>query len=143
MGSSSGGLTVLGLLARHGHLASAAVTLYPVADLRVIADQSHRFEAHYTLSLVGPDALDERYAERSPVSYAAEIDTPLLVMHGDSDPVVPLATSVELVERIRAAGGDGELVVFEGEGHGFRDPANKRDEYRRTTEFLARVLDGR
>ena len=44
-------------------------------------------------------------------------------MHGDGDPVVPLESTVAFVERMRAAGGDVELVVMEGEGHGFRDPA--------------------
>ena len=30
-----------------------------------------------------------------------------------------------------------ELVLFEGEGHGFRDPVNQLDEYRRLEEFLS------
>ena len=39
-----------------------------------------------------------------------------------------------------AAGQDIELVVYEGEGHGFRDPDHQRDEYRRIGEFLERVV---
>ena len=35
------------------------------------------------------------------------------------------------------AGGQIELVVYDGEGHGFRDPINVRDEYERTERFLA------
>ncbi len=61
-------------------------------------------------------------------------------MHGDADPVVPLASTIEFAERMRAAGGDVELVVMEGEGHGFRDAANKRAEYERTGHFLDRLL---
>lgn len=143
MGSSSGGLTALGVLARHPGLAAGGVARYPVADLSVLATAGHRFEAHYTVGLVGP--LDETatYRERSPVTYADWIGVPLLVMHGDSDPVVPLASTVDLVDRIRAAGGDVELVVYEGEGHGFRDPEHQRDEYRRVGEFLASVAGRR
>ena len=37
----------------------------------------------------------------------------------------------------RRAGGDVELVVYEGEGHGFRKPENQLDEYRRMQGFLA------
>ena len=48
--------------------------------------------------------------------------TPLLVLHGDTDPVVPVEQSRAFVERCVAAGGDVELVVYEGEGHGFRQP---------------------
>ena len=141
MGSSSGGLAVLGVLGLHGGLAAAGATLYPVTDLAALSEHSHRFEAHYTLSLVGP--LDDvgLYAERSPLSYCDRIDVPLLVIHGDTDPVVPLSSSLDLVARMRAAGRDVELIVFEGEGHGFRQPANKREEYERTGRFLRRVID--
>lgn len=143
MGSSSGGLTALGVLGRHPGLAAGGVMLYPVADLGVLAEESHRFEAHYTISLVGP--LDDQalYAERSPVSYAGRITVPLLLMHGDSDPVVPLASTIDLAGRVRDAGGDVQLVIMEAEGHGFRDPANKRIEFERTGEFLADLLADR
>ncbi len=143
IGSSSGGLTALGVLGRHDGVAAAGVVLYPVADLSVLADESHRFEAHYTLGLVGPADDVDRYRERSPVSYAARIGVPVLVMHGDTDPVVPLSSTLELVDRMRAAGGDVELVVMEGEGHGFREPANKRADYELTGAFLRRVIGGR
>ena len=58
------------------------------------------------------------------------------MFHGTDDPVVPIAQSNELVERIRSAGGEVDYVVYEGEGHGFRDPVNQRDEYDRTERFL-------
>jgi dipeptidyl aminopeptidase/acylaminoacyl peptidase len=142
MGSSSGGLTVLGVLGRHHGLAAGGVVLYPVADLSVLAEESHRFEAHYTLGLVGP--LDDvaRYRARSPLSYAGDIDVPLLVMHGDSDPVVPLSSTVAFADAMRTAGGDVELVIMEDEGHGFRDPANKRADYELTGAFLRRIVAG-
>ncbi len=69
MGGSSGGLTALGVLGRHHGLAAGGVVLYPVTDLVVLAEHSHRFEAHYTIGLVGPLAETELYAERSPLSY--------------------------------------------------------------------------
>ena len=58
------------------------------------------------------------------------------MFHGTDDPVVPIAQSDVLVERVRSAGGTVDYVVYEGEGHGFRDPANQRDEYERTERFL-------
>lgn len=143
MGGSSGGLTVLGVLGRHPGLAAAGVTSYPVSDLADLADRSHRFEAHYTVSLVGPMDDVARYAELSPRTYAGNIDAPVLIMHGDADPVVPVEQSVDLAERIRAAGGDVELHVFPGEGHGFRRPDHRVTELDLTQRFLDRVLAGR
>ena len=140
IGGSAGGFTALGALAREPGRFAAAVVLYPVTDLVDMAERSHRFERHYTDGLVGrlPEAID-RYRRRSPVVHADRLAaTPLLVLHGDLDPVVPLDQSRVLAERVNAAGGSVELHVYEGEGHGFRQPANQLDEYNRIGAFLAR-----
>jgi dipeptidyl aminopeptidase/acylaminoacyl peptidase len=145
MGGSSGGLTVLGVLADHADVVAGGVTSYPVSDLGALAESTHRFEAHYTDTLVGPrgdPGVDERFRVLSPVARAGAIVGPLLVFHGSDDPIVPVAHSVSLVERVRASGGDVELVVYEGEGHGWRNPDNTRDEYARTELFVRRLLDG-
>ena len=134
IGGSSGGLTVLGVLADHGDTVAGGVASYPVSDLRALAEVTHRFEAHYTDTLVGDAADIAHFDALSPLHRADRITQPLLVFHGSEDPVVPLAQSEQLVER---AGPNVELVVYEGEGHGFRDPVNVRDEYERTQAFLA------
>jgi dipeptidyl aminopeptidase/acylaminoacyl peptidase len=137
---------VLNVVRHHPGLVAAAVVAYPVADLADLAERSHRFERHYTRTLVGepppPPAIDERARDRSPTWWADRIRTPLLVLHGEDDPVVPVGQSRVLVERIRAAGGDHptevEFVVYPGEGHGFRQRAHQVDEYERIAAFLAR-----
>jgi dipeptidyl aminopeptidase/acylaminoacyl peptidase len=144
-GGSAGGFTVLGVLAAapadHSVLAACAIVSYPVTDLFDVADRGDRFERHQTHHLV--DVLPSSrpsagpYVERSPVSFAARISTPLLMFHGDIDPVVPVEQSQMMSARIRAAGGNVELIVYAGEGHGFRQPENQLDEYRRTEAFIA------
>lgn len=143
IGGSSGGMTVLGLLADHGDLVAGGVASYPVSDLAALATVTHRFEAHYTDTLVAPStdpATDERFRALSPLYRADRIRGPLLVFHGTDDPVVPLGQTEALVEAVRAAGGVVDDVVYDGEGHGFRDPANQRDEYARTERFLEAVV---
>ncbi|MEM9746453.1 MAG: prolyl oligopeptidase family serine peptidase [Actinomycetota bacterium] len=143
MGGSSGGLTVLGVLADHGHLVAGGVASYPVSDLRALAEATHRFEAHYTDTLVAPldghPDHEARFTELSPLHRAERIAAPLLLSHGSDDPVVPAAQSIALAERIRTAGGDVDLVIYDGEGHGYRDPAHVADDYARTEAFLDRV----
>ena len=139
VGSSAGGFTALGVVAASPGLVAAAIVAYPVTDLVDLAERSHRFERHYTDSLVGllPDA-SRLYHDRSPVNFVDRLThTPLLVMHGDNDPVVPIEQSMTFVERCRAAGGSVEFMTYEGEGHGFRRPENQLDEYRRMHDFLA------
>jgi dipeptidyl aminopeptidase/acylaminoacyl peptidase len=82
----------------------------------------------------------ETYRQRSPISYADQIDVPLLVMHGDADPVVPISSTFEFVDRVRAAGGEVDLVVMPGEGHGFKRADYRRLDYELTAAFLARVV---
>lgn len=143
MGGSSGGLTVLAMLARHPGLVAAGVALYPVSDIADLGERSHRFERHYNQTLIGPDDTAEDralYTERSPLHYAARIGGPLLVLHGTVDPVIPVDQSIELAARIRQAGGQVELHLLEGEGHGFRRVASKRIEYRLIESFLDRAV---
>jgi dipeptidyl aminopeptidase/acylaminoacyl peptidase len=125
-------------------LIAAVVAAYPVTDLSDLAARSYRFERHYTDSLVGslPEA-ESWYRDRSPLHFADRLAaTPLLMLHGDSDPVVPVEQSRAFVERCVATGGDVEFVVYEGEGHGFRRPENQLDEYQRMQGFLARHVPG-
>lgn len=142
VGSSAGGLTCLGVVARAPELAAACVVLYPVTDLADLAERSHRFERHYTDTLVGTGHdLRDRAAARSPLAHAAAVARrPLLVLHGTDDPVVPVDQSRALVDAVREAGGHVQLVEYEGEGHGFRQPANQLDEYAQLAAFLDQHL---
>jgi dipeptidyl aminopeptidase/acylaminoacyl peptidase len=143
LGGSSGGLTVLGLLADHPQLVAGGVATYPVSDLRALTEVTHRFEAHYTDTLVAPNDgspnSEAAFAALSPIHRADRISGPVLLMHGTDDPVVPIAQSAALAARIAESGGDVDFVIYEGEGHGFRDPDNVTDEYERTAAFLDRV----
>jgi dipeptidyl aminopeptidase/acylaminoacyl peptidase len=144
MGGSAGGFTALGAAAAAPDLLAAAVVSYPVTDLFDLGERSHRFERHYTDSLVGPippgNPSSGPYHDRSPVNFASAIRAPLLVFHGDADPVVPVEQSRELATKIVEAGGSVVLTVYEGEGHGFRQPAHQLDEYRRIAAFFAEYV---
>jgi dipeptidyl aminopeptidase/acylaminoacyl peptidase len=144
MGSSAGGFTVLGVVARHPQLLAAAVVLYPVTDLMDLRARSHRFEQHSTDTLVAPPSTGaDVLMARSPVTWAHRLTAvPLLVMHGAADPVVPVEQSRMLVAAIRAAGGEIEYVEYDGEGHGFRQRDHQLDEYRRTAAFCDRWSKG-
>lgn len=139
MGASAGGFTVLNLLARHPELCAAGVDLYGVTDLFDLDETTHRFEAHYLHSIVGPlpDAADA-YRERSPVNSAQMITAPLLILQGEADAVVPPAQSQAIAERLRALGRTVELELYPGEGHGWSRPETVIDELTRIESFLRR-----
>ena len=138
-GGSSGGLTALLVCARHGDLVRAAVSAYGVTDLFDLARTTHRFESRYLDEIVGPlpDA-EAAYRDRSPITHAAAIRVPLLVLQGDADEVVPKAQADALVAAVRAAGGTVDSRVYEGEGHGWTREETIADELERTIAFLER-----
>lgn len=139
MGGSAGGFTVLNVLADHPGLCAAGVDLYGVTDLFDLDETTHRFEAHYLHSIVGPlPEAAERYRRRSPLRRAGSITAPLLILGGTDDEVVPPAQSEAIAERLRSLGRTVELHRYEGEGHGWGRPATVVDELDRTESFLRR-----
>lgn len=119
-GGSAGGWTVLSALVRGGVFA-AGIDRYGVADARMLAEDTHDFERHYLDGLIGPlPEAEPIYLERSPLAQAHRIDVPVLILQGADDPVVPPAQSEAIRDALAARGVPHEYVLFEGEGHGFR-----------------------
>jgi dipeptidyl aminopeptidase/acylaminoacyl peptidase len=81
------------------------------------------------------------YLQRiSPLTSAARISRPLLVVQGLNDPRVPAGESQQMVAKIRARGGEVWYLAAKDEGHGFRKKQN-RDFYQKTmVTFLEKQL---
>ena len=136
-GGSSGGYAVLNTLIHHPGLYKAGVCLYGVSNLFGLAMDTHKFEAHYNDSLLGP--LPEaagRYHAWSPVFHADRIRDPLAIFQGADDRVVPPEQSEEIVSALRRHGVPHIYHLYEGEGHGFRRSETIADYLRRTERFL-------
>jgi acetyl esterase/lipase len=67
----------------------------------------------------------KQWAVGSPVAWADAGDPPLLVVHGEEDPVVPVEQARLLHGAVRAAGGDSKLVVVRHAGHAFEPVGGK------------------
>jgi len=139
-GGSAGGYAVLRALTTTDAF-SAGASRYGIADLALLARDTHKFEAHYTDTLIGPwPAAADIYRERSPLFHLDRLRAPVLLLQGEDDAVVPPNQARAMAEAIRAAGGDVELVLYPGEGHGFRKAATTRDALARELAFYGRVF---
>lgn len=58
--------------------------------------------------------------ECSPHKYLDAGDPPMLLMHSEEDEVVPAFHSIDFAKAIKAKGGEVELILKPGRGHGFR-----------------------
>lgn len=94
---------------------AAVVAFFPVSDFdRWIAQDSGRLSQFPALDFEVAD-----YPDYSPTSFATEDDPPTLIVHGDSDALVPLAQGQLMYEALESAGAPTELVIIEGADHGF------------------------
>lgn len=82
------------------------------------------------------EGTDPIFVRASPVTWASSDDPPFLILHGDSDPVVPLAQSQSLYDHLHAVGVPVELVIVKNAGHGFRPIGGEIDPSRREIAAL-------
>jgi dipeptidyl aminopeptidase/acylaminoacyl peptidase len=119
-GGSAGGYTTLCGLAFHDFFAAGA-SYYGVADLGLLATDTHKFESRYLDSMVGPyPAMKDVYDARSPLNYADQISCPIILFQGLEDKVVTPNQAEKMVEALRQSGTPFAYIPFEGEQHGFR-----------------------
>jgi dipeptidyl aminopeptidase/acylaminoacyl peptidase len=140
-GGSAGGYTTLACLARADTPFAAGGDYFGVADLEAMAKETHKFESRYLDGLIGPypDAL-EIYHERSPIYHVDEFSTPLIVLQGLEDEVVPPVQATMIVEALEAKGVPVAYLPFEGEQHGFRREANIRRALDAELSFYAQIF---
>ncbi len=97
--------------------AAGVVSLAGITDLRAYgAAPGDCSSSVYPLLGGTPAEHPERYAAVSPVE-RVPLGVPVRFVHGAADPIVPVAQSRALLDRMRAAGERAELVLVEGAGH--------------------------
>jgi dipeptidyl aminopeptidase/acylaminoacyl peptidase len=83
------------------------------------------------------------YLERSPLSYAAKLATPTLILHGGSDERVPIGQPMELYRALRDRGVAAELVFYPREGHGLTEYFHQLDRLRRQFDWITKHVERR
>jgi hypothetical protein len=84
----------------------------------------------------------ELYWDQSPISGVAEMDTPVLYLHGEADPTVNFEQGWEWYNALRFLGKPIIFLSYPGEGHGLRRLENKIDFQYRLREFFDHHLKG-
>ena len=84
----------------------------------------------------------ELYVDQSAVHHASDMNTPLLLLHGEDDATVRWMHSVELYNGLRWFEKDVILLSYPGEGHGLRQYENQKDFQIRTRQFINHHLRG-
>ena len=80
----------------------------------------------------------EFYRQRSAITYADRVTTPLLMLHGSNDERVPIGQPMEYFRFLRDRGKSAELVFYPREGHGLSEYYHQVDKMRREYEWITR-----
>ena len=128
-GYSNGGYSTLALLTRSNRFAAA---IAEQGGASLMGDYLHmrsdgsspgiaRVEGYGTGMGGPPWGSAERlgaFIAQSPLFHLDQITTPLLLVHGEADEVVPAAFSGEVFVGLRRLGKPVVIALYEGEGHG-------------------------
>jgi dipeptidyl aminopeptidase/acylaminoacyl peptidase len=140
-GGSAGGYVVLCALSIYPGVIAAGVSHFGVADMEAFVDTTHKFEARYLDTLIGPyPERAELYRERSPVHHVDRIDRPLLLLQGLDDRVVPPSQAEIMVAALQRKGTPHAYLPFEGEGHGFRRSDSLQRSLEAVLAFVGRIF---
>ena len=119
-GGSAGGYTTICALT-FTDVFAAGTTYFGIADLEQFGGgETHKFELRVRAHARRP--VPERadlYKARSPIHFTDRITTPMLVLQGADDRVVPPSQAELIVGALRERGIPHAYLLYEGEGHGF------------------------
>jgi dipeptidyl aminopeptidase/acylaminoacyl peptidase len=82
----------------------------------------------------------EAYVRNSPVYYAQQVKTPLMLLHNDQDGAVDWNQGSEYFNTLRRLSKPVVLLQYTGENHGVRKPENRKDYSYRMLEFFDHYL---
>ena len=140
MGGSAGGFSVLKALEDYPGFFKAGICLYGISN-QFTALETHKFEARYSDSMLGPlPEAAEVYRERSPIFFADKIQDPIALFQGEQDQVVHRDQSDEMVALLQRGGVPHIYHVYPGEGHGFQKTETIEHFYTTVEQFLRQFV---
>ena len=140
-GGSAGGFTVLAALTFHDTF-TAGASRYGIADLAILAKDTHKFESRYLDRLVGKWPEDEEiYKQRSPIHHIEQLSTPMVILQGSEDPIVPPNQAHLMAKKLKENDIPHALIEFSDEGHGFRKAPNITKAIESELAFFAQIFN--
>jgi dipeptidyl aminopeptidase/acylaminoacyl peptidase len=148
-GGSYGGYATLAGVAFTPDLYAAAVDLFGPSNLITLMDSVPPYwesiRQMFYQRMGNPTTAEGKalLVERSPLTWASKIKTPLMIAQGANDARVNHAESEQIVIALRDRGFPVEYLLIPDEGHGFARPVNNMAAVMATEIFFAKYLGGR
>ncbi len=140
VGGSYGGYAAAMAAVKTPDLFQCAVSYAGVMDLKSLVRKSRKFLGRkFVKAQIGSDSDD--LEARSPVYHVNKIKTPLLLIHGEEDRIVPVSHSQDMYEEMQEAGKQVRYVELEDGSHYLSIQRNRHLFFKEMDAFLSRYLD--
>ena len=149
-GQSWGGYQIAWLVTRTD-LFKCAYAGAPVSNMisayggiRWESGMSRMFQYEHSQSRIGGTLWEKpvHFIENSPIFFVPKINTPLLLMHNDSDGAVPWYQGIEFITALRRLGKPAWLLSYNDEAHNLVKRPNRKDLSIRKMQFFDHYLKG-
>ncbi len=136
----SDGLEGTGGNAGQSSRVQAVVSFFGPTDFST-RDWTHDLEREVIVPFLGGSIAEQpdTYRKASPYNYVTKDAPPFLFFHGTDDELVPVDQSKRLADKLKGAGVPVQVVILDGERHGFSD-ANNQKAMRQMLDFLGERL---
>jgi dipeptidyl aminopeptidase/acylaminoacyl peptidase len=138
LGWSYGGYAALQSAVVEPNLYKAVVAIAPVTDLGMVKEEARGFTNETLVAeFIGTGP---HIQQGSPLQNVTRINAPVLMFHGDQDINVGISQSRAMDRRLKEAGKQSDLVVYQGLDHGLLDSATRIQMLDRIGSFLAAAV---
>ncbi|MFP3903564.1 MAG: prolyl oligopeptidase family serine peptidase, partial [Armatimonadota bacterium] len=118
----------------------AAVSRCGIMDLYSLYAQSDEGPLVKVYFGTTPYSDPEAYRSRSPLHFVENVNTPILLLHGEDDAVVDIGQSIQMHSALKHFGVETELITYPREGHRFTEPLHEADLRERVLAWLDKYL---
>ena len=123
-GHSYGGYATYMSLLKYADIFSAGVAVSAPSDIKLWLKtekrQGSRFAYEFWNTALGSD--NSKYLEKiSPITYAKDLERPLLIFHGTQDEVIPVKQAEIMIAELNKHKRDAQIEIIKDEGHSFQN----------------------
>jgi dipeptidyl aminopeptidase/acylaminoacyl peptidase len=144
-GGSYGGFMTYASMIEYGDRLAAGISVVGISNFATFLTNTAGYRRDLRRAEYG-DERDPRMRETleriSPLTHAAKIKKPMLIVQGANDPRVPQSEAQQMLKAIRANGAEAWYLLAKDEGHGFQKKTNRDAQNAAIAAFLKLKLLG-
>ncbi len=135
-GGSYGGYVVMAAITEYPDTFRAAIDKVGIVNFVTFLQNTKPYRRKVREAEYGPLSDPEFLKSISPVHKIDRVRTPLLIVHGENDPRVPVGEARQILEALKGRKHDVQAIFFTDEGHGIAKLENRLFYYRKMADFL-------